>query len=337
MDYEHFLKQVAEDLRYSIPGATVEMSDVVKVQGESYRGISVRMNDSPIAASMNLRGAHERLMDGADYHDILQSIHDQAIEAVSQGRGFDLDLVQDYGKAKERLCMEVIPIKGNEELLTGIPHTVMEDLAVIHRIDIDDHAVVTVTNNLLDHFGISEEQLHADALVSAPEIRPAKVLPMHEMLGIPEAFVDPAAPVLYVATTSEQVKGAGVIAYPGLMEEAAEKLGGDFFILPSSVHEVLFLPQKGDENYRDLQAMVREINETQVAPEERLSDEVYHYDSRDKVFERAESFEKRMKNRTAEKSEGRTSMLEKLKEKKVEAAKQPRKAAVEKGREALAL
>ena len=152
MDYEHFLKQVAEDLRYSIPGATVEMSDVVKVQGESYQGISVRMNDSPIAASMNLRGAHERLMDGVDYHDILQSIHDQAIEAVSQGRGFDLDLVQDYEKAKERLCMEVIPIKGNEELLTGIPHTVMEDLAVIHRIDIDDHAVVTVTNNLLDIF-----------------------------------------------------------------------------------------------------------------------------------------------------------------------------------------
>ena len=179
MDYEQFLKQVAEDLKYSIPNATIEISDVVKVQGESYRGISVRMNDSPVADSMNLRGAYERLMDGADYHDILQNIHDQTMEAVSQGRGFDLDLVQDYGKAKERLCMEVIPIKGNEELLTGIPHTVMEDLAVIHRIDIDDHAVVTVTNNLLDHFGISEEQLHADALVSAPGIRPAKILPMH--------------------------------------------------------------------------------------------------------------------------------------------------------------
>ena len=124
MDYEHFLKQVAEDLRYSIPGATVEMSDVVKVQGESYQGISVRMNDSPIAASMNLRGAHERLMDGVDYHDILQSIHDQAIEAVSQGRGFDLDLVQDYEKAKERLettienynkC--VVTVAGKKRLL----------------------------------------------------------------------------------------------------------------------------------------------------------------------------------------------------------------------------
>ena len=67
MDYEHFLKQVAEDLRYSIPGATVEMSDVVKVQGESYQGIAVRMNDSPIAASMNLRFAAGKVLAEATY------------------------------------------------------------------------------------------------------------------------------------------------------------------------------------------------------------------------------------------------------------------------------
>ena len=46
MDYEQFLKQVAEDLKYSIPNATIEISDVVKVQGEFYRGISVPGNRS---------------------------------------------------------------------------------------------------------------------------------------------------------------------------------------------------------------------------------------------------------------------------------------------------
>ncbi len=73
MDYEQFINQIAEDLKYSIPGAVVETIDVSKMQGESYRGISIRPQDSPVAASMNLRGAYERLMDGEDYHDILQS------------------------------------------------------------------------------------------------------------------------------------------------------------------------------------------------------------------------------------------------------------------------
>ena len=337
MDYEQFINQIAEDLKYSIPGAVVETIDVSKMQGESYRGISIRPLDSPVAASMNLHGAFERLMDGEDYHDILQGIHDQAVEAVSHGQTFDLDLVQNYERAKERLCVEVIPVKGNEEMLSGIPYVRMEDLAVIHRIDMDGQASVTVTNGLLEHFGISEEQLHADALASAPEVRPAKVVPMHEMLGIPDALIDPGAPVLYVATTDEQVKGAGVIAYPGVMEAAAEKLGGDFYILPSSVHEVLFLPQNGNEDFRSLESMVREINQAEVAPNERLSDQVYHYDSKDKVFELASSFDRRMKSREAERPEAKPSMLEKLKEKKAEAAKQPHKAAVGRGKEVMSL
>ena len=289
MDYEQFIRQVMEDLKSMMPDTVVDITDVAKVQGESYKGILIHPHDSPIAATMNLHSAYEKLQDGEDYHDILHNIHDQAVEAVSHGQSFDLDLIQDYEKAKERLCVEVIPIKGNEEMLSGIPHTEMEDLAVIHRIDLDENAVVTVTNGLLEHFGISEEQLHKDAIASAPDVRPSKVAPMHEVLGIPDVFVDPAAPVLYVATTTEQVRGAGVIAYPGLLEATAEKLGGDFFILPSSVHEVLFLPHKGNEDFKNLENMVREINNTQVAPQDRLSDQVYHYDSKEKVFELASS------------------------------------------------
>ena len=145
MDYEQFINKVAGDLKDLIPGTSVEVRDVAKLQGESYRGISVRMNSSPVAASMNLHGAYDRLMDGADYQEVLEGINEQASHALLQGWQFDLDSIHDYGKAKERLCMEVIPVRGNEEMLTGIPHTVMEDLAVIHRIDLADNATVTVT------------------------------------------------------------------------------------------------------------------------------------------------------------------------------------------------
>ena len=128
-----------------------------------------------------------------------------------------------------------------------------------------------------------------------------------------------------------------MIAYPGFLQEAAEKLGGDYYILPSSVHEVLFLPQKGGEDYRELEMTVREINDTQVAPQDRLSDKVYHYDSRDRVFELAEQYEKRMEAREAGRSLEGHSMLEKLKEKKAEAALQPRKPIPVKEREAMVL
>ena len=59
--------------------------------------------------------------------------------------------------------------------------------------------------------------------------------------------------------------------------------------------------------------MVKGINETEVSPEERLSNNVYHYDSREKIFETADKFEARMgKEKEAEKSTEKSSVLDKL-------------------------
>ena len=79
------------------------------------------------------------------------------------------------------------------------------------------------------------------------------------------------------------------------MEKLGESVKGDFFILPSSTHEVLILPDDCGMTYQELKAMVMEINSTQVSPEDRLADEVYHYDTKDRVFEKAGSFEERQK------------------------------------------
>ena len=80
--------------------------------------------------------------------------------------------------------------------------------------------------------------------------------------------------------------------------------------------------------------MVKEVNATQVRPEEKLTDNVYHYDSKDHVFELAEKFTERQQEKEAgieEKSEERGSVLKDLKDKQKEAAvKQPVKDAAEK-------
>ena len=131
---------------------------------------------------------------------------------------------------------------------------------------------------------------------------------------------------MFVATVPDKVAGAGVIAYQNFMDEAAERVGGDFFILPSSTHEVLLVKDDGEANFRDLKAMVEEVNATQVALEEKLTDSVYHYDSKEHIFELAEKFEARQQAKEAEISsekEEKDSVLGDLKAKKDEVAKQP--------------
>lgn len=83
----------------------------------------------------------------------------------------------------------------------------------------------------------------------------------------------------------------------------AERVGGDFYILPSSIHEILLV--KDDETFdiNRLEDMVKEVNETQVAPEDLLTDSVYHYDFKEKVFELAEKYEERVATRKRESKE----------------------------------
>lgn len=189
--------------------------------------------------------------------------------------------------------------------------------------------------------GVTPEQLHADALENAPEMRPAVIKGMNEvmieMMGLDAAAMFgmdelPQDEKMFATTVPDKVAGAGVIAYQNFMDEAAERVGGDFFILPSSTHEVLLVKDDGEANFRELKAMVEEVNATQVAPEEKLTDSVYHYDSKEHIFELTEKFEARQQAKEAEISsekEEKGSVLGDLKAKKDEVAKQPKKDAVE--------
>ena len=167
---------------------------------------------------------------------------------------------------------------------------------------------------MVDSYGITPEQLHADALKNAPEIKPvviegmAQVLAKQmgvedlEMLGL---NIPPEQEKIFVASVEGNVHGAGVIAYTDFMDQAAERVGGDFYLLPSSRHEVLLVPDDGTIDLKSLENMVREVNATTVSAEDKLTDSVYHYDSQEKVFELAEKYVDRQhdidKAETAEK------------------------------------
>lgn len=105
-------------------------------------------------------------------------------------------------------------------------------------------------------------------------------------------------------------------------------------MLKSYLSLLLLISAKEAQDYHDLEAMVRQINETEVSLADRLSDKVYRFDSKDRIFELAEKHEKRMQEKTSEKTAEKG--LGKLKEKKAEAALQPKRPA-QPEREAMAL
>ena len=90
---------------------------------------------------------------------------------------------------------------------------------------------------------------------------------------------------MFVVTNAAKLNAAIVLLYDNLMKKFAEKIGGSFYILPSSVHETLFIPCSDDMDIEYLRDMVRTVNSSEVSEEEYMSDNVYCYDADTDSFE----------------------------------------------------
>lgn len=303
MDYEQFLEQVKEELQQQYPYMDVDIRSVEKLQGQSYTGITITPPGSNAGATLDLRSEFQLLQDEMIPMNVsLMRIGRIAAEAMERMPQIDPAALQDYEQMKHTLIMQAVPIAPNRAFLETIPHKEMEDIAIVYRFQLDHSdrgdATVLVTNQMLQNYGISAEQLMADAAVSAPLRNPVSIRSLGEVMAeMSGGMFEPeemGAPPLLVATVPGAVNGAGVMGYPDFFKEAAQQIGGSYFILPSSVHEILLLADDGSSRAAELNAMVSAINASEVQPEERLSDEAYHYDAQAQVFEKATAYEDRM-------------------------------------------
>lgn len=302
MDFKQFQTQVVEEMRERFPDLDIRLQEVNKLQGKSYIGMSVRPESSNISATLNLEGFFARSNDGHSMNAVMDMIEQNVTKAISALPQYDTRTLMNYEQMKDKLTLQMIPVAGNEDRLSEIPHKNVEDMALVYRFELESNeqgtSSILVTDNMLQSYNITPDQLHEDAMEAAVQNRPATLRNMNdvirEMMGDAAGMFIPDEPSpMWVASVEGNQNGACVIQYPDFLEQAAETLGGDFYVLPSSIHEVLFIADDGSLDRSNLEAMVRSVNETEVAPADRLSDNVYHYDSDAHIFENARTFEAR--------------------------------------------
>ena len=180
----------------------------------------------------------------------------------------------------------VVNYAMNRELLEDVPHRRFLDLAGILYCDVRNpafsNAAVLIQNSIAEKWGVSADWLFETARRNMLLYEPAEIWPMGRMLadlrGIPDENTMPEFP-LYVLTNKSRMFGAACMMYPDVFKNATLEIKGDFYVLPSSIHEVLLLPSDNVFDAEGLGRLVREINENQVEPYEVLSNNVYYYDS----------------------------------------------------------
>ena len=164
----------------------------------------------------------------------------------------------------------------------------MEDLAAIVRIKLSSNATAVIRNDNLKLFEISPEQFMEQIISEEPSITFETMGNILASMGFPIMPMESDDFMMYVLSNGENWLGSGVIAYPKILDMAAEKLGGSFYIIPSSIHEVILLPASLIDP-EPVVSIIKEVNKSVVSPEERLSDNLYYYDAGKKLFSIAQS------------------------------------------------
>lgn len=290
---EDFAQMAKGAFAAEYPECEVEVTKVTKNNGVVLTGIMVKEEGSNLAPTIYMDGAFADYMDGRPAREILRELYG-AYESSRTGQMFNTASFLEEGK--DRVCFRLVNAARNRELLTSVPHIPYLDLAVVFFIPVSaggmGEATAMVSNGIMEAWGMADvEELYAIAKENTQARYKGCVSGLMDVLaaalsqdctaddgasfGMDGVYED-AMPI-YIATNAQRLHGAAAMLYDGLLSGFAKRVGGDFYILPSSIHEVILLPASGDTDADSLAAMVREINRTQVAPDEVLSDSVYRY------------------------------------------------------------
>lgn len=281
-NYEQFKQKLLEQLQAEL-GEDAELC-VTVVRRNNQRekeGIYIRKAGINMVPVLFLSDLYEEYRAGGKMEMCVERI----INATDRKSYQIPNILPEWDVAKEQLQMYLVKKEWNEEWLAEVPHQECCDLVLLCRVIIakadSGTAFSNVTYSTLDYWGIEQEELWKAAWKKLNEeefeIRDIVSL-IGEIAGNTEELEEcEIAGVQYVMTNPERQYGAAGLLRKDMLKQFAMEKGCSFYILPSSLHEIILMPDRGNFNTEELKEMVKEVNATFVEREEWLSDTVYYF------------------------------------------------------------
>ena len=287
--YEKFCINMQNALKKkSGEGCTVHLQTVRKINGVILRGITITGESGNIMPTIYLDKFFRMYEDGRNFEEVVTLFLKEYEKAGVEG-DFDIQFFSEYEKVRSRLGFKLLHYEMNRELLEQIPHRKYLDLAIVCYCDIKDkrigHGSILIRKEHMEMWEIDDNLLIRDAMKNMPDLYPVDFMNMSVLLK--KLYRDQTNLLnmelpMFVLTNTERINGAASLLYEGQLDKIAKILGQDFYVLPSSIHEVIIVPKCKGKDEEDLSRMVDEINHEQLAIEEILSNHAYRYDSQKK-------------------------------------------------------
>lgn len=316
MEIMEFCQKVRNNLANHVgENASVMIKQITKNNGIILHSIIVTKMEINISPNIYLDELYQEYEKGETFRRIMDEVL-QIYERSRVKENIDMGFFLNYKEMEKKVLYKVVSYEKNKELLLQVPYISIMDLAIVFYCFVPqkelENATILIYNNHLKMWNITKEQLYRDAINNTERVLPVKITSIEDMMR--EIFskeihnMDINTVVQKPEETSEQVLntilnggtsgkmfvfgnykklfGAATMFYGGLLKQAADRLQKNLFILPSSIHEVIIVPDDEEQDAEELWKMVCEINATEVEPQEVLTDSVYYFSRKNNKIEK---------------------------------------------------
>lgn len=277
----------------------VEIHKVFKNNGVVLDGLTIREAREHMSPNLYLNSYFEEYQMGKTILDIMQEIIFRYKELYRQD-AFEVGDITDFSTIRDDIVVRLVHYDKNAEQLQNCPYIPYLDLAITFRYMVSRDACglasSLISNTEFSRWNISVEELYEIALENTMQAFPYKINSLTEVMlelikqspehKVSEQMVEEIEALagteesmrVYVLTNDVGINGATCILYHEVLREFALRQASDFYILPSSVHEVLLVIKDEKTDPAVLTEMVREANYSAVGLIDLLSDNIYSYE-----------------------------------------------------------
>ncbi|MDR0963573.1 MAG: DUF5688 family protein [Clostridium sp.] len=283
MKMSEFSNLLREQLQLSLGEETqIRVQETRKNNGVLLHGLMIERKDCKLFPTIYLETFKESFDQGTPLQALVNQVLDIYENALPQSPP-DMEFFSDFEKVKGRIAYKLINASANEELLGEIPHIKYLDMAICFYYLCDEAMFKTgsilLYNTHLEMWHTTVSMIYELAKQNTPVL-----LPLHfdslassvSKASDGEIAVPPVPNPISVVSNEKFYLGAAAILYPETLEMLYQHYGNDYYVIPSSIHEVLTL-SVGNPSPSDILQIIVVANQTQVSKDEFLSNSLYQY------------------------------------------------------------
>ncbi len=282
MEYKQFKEKLRREVQREVgAGAEVFFQKIKRNNQVRQEGMVVREKGDGISSILPVFELYGKYQESKSMRQVVTA----ALKMLEKKpKTLEKSLPKTWAEARGKIHAELVYYEWNKDALENVPYQRFLNFAVVYRMEVpmleECEAGMRVNYHLMEMWGITKEQLHKTAMENLEnetyQIRLiSKVLGelMGTVLEMPEDTTGE-----YVLSNARCRYGAVGMLRKDILQGFSERIGGNFYILPSSVHELILVPEIFPICTKYLKEMVGEVNEGAVVREEWLSEDVYYYD-----------------------------------------------------------